>query len=57
VLNQYAPGDVGLLERKVRIYQQLNNVEYCLNLLPLADEDQIREAVAILEQQAHIGEA
>jgi aminoglycoside 2''-phosphotransferase len=55
-LNRYDPGNTPLIERKVRIYQQLNNIGYCLRMLSFGDEGEIREAMAILEEQASLGE-
>lgn len=51
-LARYAPRNVERLKQKVCIYQQLNNVEYCFRMLQSADERQIREAIAVLEEQA-----
>lgn len=56
VLAHYAPGQVELLAQKTRIYQQLNNVEYCLAVLQSAAPPEIREAIATLEDQAAVGE-
>lgn len=55
-LERYNPRNMHLMERKIRIYQQLNNVEYCLWMLSSRDEGQIREAMTILEDQAITGE-
>ncbi|HEX2060342.1 MAG TPA: phosphotransferase [Thermoanaerobaculia bacterium] len=56
-LDRYAPRNTHLLERKVRIYQQLNNVDYCLGLMAAGDEGSLRAAMATLEAQASAGGA
>lgn len=48
----YDPENTNLLERKIQIYQQLNNIDYCLSVLAEEEEDDIQEAIAILEEQA-----
>lgn len=56
-LDRYDPRNARLIGRKVRIYQQLNNVDYCLQVLSSGDEGPIREAMAILDEQALAGGA
>jgi hypothetical protein len=51
-LERYDPARAQLLERKVRLYAHLNNVNYCLEQLAAGDEAGVLEAVAILEEQA-----
>ena len=51
-LERYDPGGAPLIERKVRIYQHLNNVAYGLWMLTSGDEEGTREALAILDEQA-----
>lgn len=51
-LHQYDAASAHMLEQKVRIYQQLNNVAYCLSALRSGEEAEIAEALAALEEQA-----
>jgi aminoglycoside 2''-phosphotransferase len=51
-LQHYAPERAPAIERKVRLYQQLNNVAYCLDMLSAGKPAAIREALATLEAQA-----
>jgi aminoglycoside 2''-phosphotransferase len=50
-ISLYDPENTHLLERKIQIYQQLNNVDYCLSVLAGGDETDIQEVIAILEEQ------
>ncbi len=56
-LDRYDSGNADLLARKVRIYQQLNNMDYCLGTLADGDEEHVHEALALLEEQATTGGA
>lgn len=47
----YAPDDALLLKQKIRIYQHLNNVGYCLSMIAAGGESEIQEAVAFLVEQ------
>lgn len=51
ILAHYDRANAGLLERKVRILQQLNNVEYALSVL-YGDDEELAEALALLREQA-----
>lgn len=48
----YASDNAPLLKRKVRLYQQMNNIDYALTVLAVGVEDEIEEAICILEEQA-----
>jgi aminoglycoside 2''-phosphotransferase len=48
----YDPENSTRLEQKIKLYQQLNNVAYCLSALAQAEDEEIQEAIAILEEQA-----
>jgi aminoglycoside 2''-phosphotransferase len=52
ILAHYDRTNTGLLDRKVRILQQFNNVEYALNLLVSGEDDELSEALALLIEQA-----
>jgi aminoglycoside 2''-phosphotransferase len=49
---QYDPVNTVLLERKVRLYQHLNNVDYALSVLAEEEEGEVEEALEILTVQA-----
>jgi aminoglycoside 2''-phosphotransferase len=49
---QYDPVNTLLLERKVRLYQHLNNVDYALGVLKEGDEGEVEEALELLREQA-----
>ncbi len=51
-ITRYDPENTHLLERKIRLYRSLNNVDYCLGVLAEGDEGEIQEAISILEEQA-----
>lgn len=55
VLQHYDAENAQRLERRVSVYQHLNNVDYALSAAQLQDEQQITEALAILEEQAAEG--
>ncbi len=57
LLDRYDAGNADLLARKVRLYQQLNTMDYCLGMLSDGDEEHIHEALALLEEQAITGGA
>jgi hypothetical protein len=40
--------------RRVRVFQQLNNAEYCLSQLPAANQTELAEAIHTLVTQATI---
>lgn len=50
-MHLYAPDDVAFLTQKVCLYQQLNNVGYCLSMIKEGDEGAIQEAVDYLVEQ------
>jgi aminoglycoside 2''-phosphotransferase len=56
-LDHYDRPNAHLLEHKVRLYQQLNNMDYCLAVLSNGSEEQVHEALALLEEQAITGGA
>lgn len=51
-ITHYDPENTNLLERKIQLYQSLNNVDYCLGVLAEGYDSDIQEAIAILEEQA-----
>lgn len=51
-LQRYDAHTAHLMEHKVCIYQQLNNVAYCLSAIHSGDEAEAAEALALLEDQA-----
>jgi aminoglycoside 2''-phosphotransferase len=54
-LTHYAPQDQQLLAHKVQIYQQVNNVDYCLALLEADEGDALAAGLALLDAQAQAG--
>ncbi|HVT04868.1 MAG TPA: phosphotransferase [Thermoanaerobaculia bacterium] len=52
LLTTYHPGDKHRTEQRIRIYQELNNVQYCLSMHADGDDEAFAEAVQVLTEQA-----
>lgn len=53
-LTFYSPAMAQQVSRRVQIFQQLNNVEYCLSQLAVGDQMELAEAIHTLVTQATI---